>query len=53
MLPDNARAEACGTLVRDDEVEKRYPVSRSIVCLIEADPMDTLPTSRLDGLRSR
>ena len=53
MWPDNARTELHGTHVRDNEDQKRYPVSGSYVCLIEAEPMDTLPTWRADGLRSR
>ena len=53
IWPGNARTELHGALLRDEEGTKRYPVSGSIVCLIEAEPMDTLPTSRADGLRSR
>ena len=46
MLSDNARAELGGTRARDNEDEKRYPVSRCIVWLIEPDTMVTSPRSR-------
>ena len=53
MWPDDARPELSGALARENEVEKRHPVSGSIGCLIEPDPMDTSPTTRADGIGSR
>ena len=46
FLRRNARAEPCGTRVRENEDEKRCPVRGSNVWLIEPEPMDTSPTSR-------
>ena len=50
FLADDACPEPSGTLLRDNEDEKRHPVSRSKVWLIEPEPMDTSPTSRAFGI---
>ena len=46
----NARSELFGTLLRDNEDEKRYAVSGSNVWLIEPEQMDTSSTSRPIGI---
>ena len=50
LRPANARAEPCGTLLRDNEDEKRYPVSGWNVWLIEPEPMVTSPRSSTIGI---
>ena len=50
---DDACTELHGTLVRDNEDEKRCAVSGSKVQLIEPEPMDTSPTSRPFGIVPR
>ena len=50
---DNARSELFGTRERDNEDEKRYPVSGWNGCHLRADTMDTSPTSTPFGIAVR
>ena len=45
LFPGYARAGLCGARLRDNEAEKRHPVSGLIVERMTADPMGTKPSS--------